>query len=211
MDYREEDIILEEAFDSYAEECEDALNIALARIISAQRAIERASGDSPVDFIDSRVKTFESTREKCTRKSYDMTIDSIKKNVRDIAGIRIMTVFRDEIYAVVKMLHHIPGINVEDEKDYVKNPKPNGYSSYHMHVLIETWNPVVNGTKLIPIEIQIRSKSMDYWASAEHKLKYKNDEADPRVTELFKSLTDSLAKSDEIAIQLRDADKESSN
>lgn len=210
MDYRDEDL-LEEMFEKYADECEDALNIALARIKNVKSAIERAGDDSHIDLLASRIKTFESTKEKCGRRGYDFNMKSIKKNVRDIAGIRIITVFRDEIYSVVEMLHHIPGLNVEDETDYVKCPKQNGYSSYHMHVLVEIYNPIENSTKLIPIEIQIRSQSMHYWASAEHKLKYKNGDADPRVAESFKNLADSLAKSDEIAIQLRDANKDSSN
>ena len=146
--------------------------------------------------------------EKCKRRGYDTTIESIKANVLDVAGIRIITPFQDDIADVVEILHHVPGFNVEYEKDYVTTPKANGYRSYHMRIRVETYDPITGGTKLVPIEIQVRDKAMDLWATVEHIVKYKNDDPSPEVDERFKHIADILIKFDEMAIKLRDFSSE---
>jgi len=133
-----------------------------------------------------------------------MDIEHIRRNIQDIAGIRIVTLFRDDIYRVVEILHHIPGFNIDEEKDYVEHPKPNGYSSYHMNIRVEIYSPATGGSKLIPIEIQIRDKGMDYWASLEHVIKYKNDDPSPEVEGLFKEVADIITRLSEKAIELRE-------
>jgi len=200
----EETMELEAAYDAYAAECEDALGIALARITSMQRAIERSHERNLICSVESRIKTFASAMEKCERRGYDKTIVGIKKNVLDVGGIRIITPFRDDIFTIANMLCHLPGVNVVDKKDYVNNPKENGYRSYHMHVMIEAFLPLTKSTKLIPLEIQIRDKAMDLWAAIEHIVRYKNDCPDPNVAENFKRTAEILTQFDEMAIELRD-------
>lgn len=198
-------ISLEAEYDDYASEAEGALDIALSRILNVKRSLERSDQRSPFDTIESRIKTLDSVIEKCDRKDYKPNMESIKANVLDIAGIRIITPFRDDIYTVVDFLHHIPGLNVANEKDYVKNPKENGYSSYHMTVYVEIYIPIDNSTKLIPIEIQIRDKAMDTWATIEHIIRYKNPTPDPRASERLKRIAEVLDDFDEMAIELRDS------
>ena len=195
---------LEEWYNEYRIECKAALRTALAKIDNVKEMVEQQTDRSPIDAIYHRTKKFESVLEKCNRKGYDLTPESIENNIQDIAGIRIITPFRDDITIVADILRSVPGLNIKDEKDYVANPKPNGYASYHMHLLIEVYNPIKGGTRLVSIEVQIRDKSMDLWASIEHIIKYKNPDPPPEVEVLFKNAADSLAEFAETAIQMRD-------
>lgn len=205
-DYERNLKLLEDQYDGWCITAMGALDITKARIEHAKRELDYSSERCPIDAIHGRIKKFDSLMEKCKRKGYTPDIEIIKKNVLDIAGIRIITPFRDDIFEVVKILHGIPGLNIEDEKDYVTNPKENGYSSYHMHVRVEVSDQITGGTKLVTVEIQIRDKAMDLWASIEHIIRYKNDNPDPRVEKRFRSIADSLVRFDELAIELRDFD-----
>lgn len=199
-----ENFTLEDEFEDYKVECEAALRTAEAKLINIKEMARRHTSRSPFSSIDYRIKTLESVIDKCERRGYAQNIDSIKKNVHDIAGLRIITPFRDDIYTVVNMLRRVPGFNIDEEKDYVENPKPNGYSSYHLNIQIEVYSPITGGSKLIPIEIQIRDKAMDLWATIEHIVKYKKDLAAPEVSEQFKHIADTLVQFDDLAIKLRD-------
>lgn len=188
-------------YDDYASECESALNITLVRIENMRRSLSRSSGKNPFDRIESRIKTFESTIKKCRKKDFPQTIESIRQNVCDIAGIRIVTKYRDEINIVANLIEHIPGINIVRRKNYVDQPKPNGYSSLHFGCQVEIYTST--GSKLVPVEIQIRSKSMNLWASIEHDIRYKNDNPDPRVEGYFKKIAGILEEFDRVSIELR--------
>ncbi len=198
---------LEDAYKEYTELCRDAIDFVLPKLRSAKRAFEKNSRRNLICSIDSRIKTFESTIEKCKRRGYDISIDSIKQNVLDVGGIRIVTPFRDDIFKVVDILHHIPGINVSKEKDYVTTPKDNGYSSYHMQCLVEVYSPDSGGTRLVPVEIQIRDKGMDLWATVEHIIYYKNAVSHDKVGIKFKHIAEVLRQFDDLAIELRDLTK----
>lgn len=198
--------ILQYEFDQYALECQSALELATVRIENARRMITAdPSKYDPFDRIESRIKSFDSVVKKCGRKKYDLTIEGIKKNVKDIAGIRIITIFRDEIYKVADLIAKIPGLNIVSREDYVDNPKDNGYSSLHLEVQVEIYSPG-EGSKLIPIEIQIRDKAMNLWASVEHIVKYKKKDHDPKAEAYFKKMAETLKAFDEVAMNLRDYD-----
>ena len=201
---KRENAVLRDEFEEYRIECESALDVNLARINSVKKIAKRSGKRNFFGTIEGRIKTFESVIEKCERKGYALDIESVKRNVLDVAGIRIITPFRDDIFNVVEALRHIPGINISDEKDYVTSPKPNGYSSYHIHAQVEIYSPITGGSKLVPIEIQIRDKAMDLWASVEHVVKYKNDNPSPEVGDRFKEIAEILYKFDDMAIELRD-------
>ncbi len=202
-----ENSILQYEFDQYALECQSALDLAMVRIENARRIImSDPTKYDPFDRIEGRIKTFDSVIKKCSRKSCDLTIEDIKKNIRDIAGIRIITIFRDEISQVADLIAKIPGINIVSREDYVENPKENGYSSLHLDVQVEIYSPD-EGSKLIPIEIQIRDKSMNLWASVEHIVKYKKKDHDPKAADYFKKMAEILKEFDEVAIRLRDYDE----
>ena len=197
---------LQYEFDSYALECRSALDLAMVRIENARRMIAAdPSKYDPFDRIEGRIKTFDSVIKKCGRKKYGLTINDIKQNVKDIAGIRVITIFRDEIYQVADLIAKIPGLNIVSREDYVDDPKENGYSSLHLEVQVEIYSPG-EGSKLIPIEVQIRDKSMNLWASVEHIVKYKKKDHDPKAEEYFKKMAEILTEFDEVAMRLRDYD-----
>ena len=203
MDSTEDLEKLEAAYDIYAAECNAAMRLTLARIENLCEAIDRAGKRNPFDRNESRIKTFKSVRGKCNTRGYDNNIESIRDKVKDVAGIRIITKYIDEIDLVRDMIEKIPGINIVKTKDYVKNPKPNGYQSVHLDCQVEIHDPY-KGSRLIPVEIQIRSKSMNLWATLEHDLKYKNANPSPEVEEKFRRIAKILREFEEEAIALRD-------
>lgn len=197
---------VEEAYEVYAAECNAALKLTLARIESILEPIERFDRRNPFDRIESRMKTFKSVRGKCKARGYELSIESIRDNVKDVAGVRIITKYIDEIDLVKDMLEKIPGINIVKVKDYVKEPKENGYQSVHLDCQVEVYD-TFKGSRLVPVEIQIRSKSMNLWATLEHDLKYKNSNPSPDVEEKFRRIAKILRAFDEEAIALRDYDE----
>ncbi|MCL2855554.1 MAG: GTP pyrophosphokinase family protein [Defluviitaleaceae bacterium] len=126
-----------------------------------------------IDYVASRIKTPESIAQKLHRLGHTITAESAKTHLRDIAGIRILCPFADDIYFLAKLLRSMPEIGIESEKDYVSNPKPSGYRSYH----IITEVPVFYSGKVenVAVEIQIRTEAMNFWATLEHKVRYKYD------------------------------------
>lgn len=126
---------------------------------------------NPIEHIKSRLKSEESIMRKLLRKGVDVTVENIQKYIDDIAGIRVICSFTPDIYRIVDMISSQDDIEVLKAKDYMINPKPNGYRSYHLIVKV----PIFLSDKVIPtkVEIQIRTVAMDFWASLEHKIYYK--------------------------------------
>ncbi len=124
-----------------------------------------------IDHIQTRIKTEESTIKKMQDKNLELTYKDMIENINDIAGIRIICPLKKDIFAIRDLLKNIPGIIIEKEKDYVTTPKKSGYSSYHMILNV----PIILSQKMlyVKVEIQIRTMAMDFWASLEHKFKYK--------------------------------------
>ena len=132
---------------------------------------------NPIEMIKARVKKPQSIAEKLIRRGHPVEVDSIMENIHDVAGIRVICSFIDDIYKVASMLAAQDDITVLEVKDYIKNPKANGYRSYHMIVEIPVF---FSERKLnMKVEVQIRTIAMDFWASLEHQLKYKKDVDDP--------------------------------
>jgi len=131
------------------------------------------NGRTPIESIFHRIKKPASIFKKMRKRGFELSIPSIRENLNDIAGIRVVCSFIDDIYAVAEMLAYQDDITVIEVKDYIKNPKENGYRSYHMIVEI----PVFFSDKKEPmkVEVQIRTIAMDFWASLEHQLKYKQN------------------------------------
>ena len=126
---------------------------------------------NPIEVIKSRVKKPLSIVEKLQRRNLPVSLESMMQNLDDIAGIRVVCSFVDDIYAVANMLVSQDDITVITIKDYIKHPKPNGYKSYHMVVTVPVY--LSDGAVDTKVEIQIRSVAMDFWASLEHKIAYK--------------------------------------
>lgn len=139
---------------------------------------------NPIEHVKSRLKTPESILKKVYRKGYPLSLTSIKDNIQDIAGIRITCSFISDIYELKRMIENQKDIHILECKDYIKKPKPNGYQSMHLIVNIPIF--MSDREELIPVEIQIRTIAMDFWASLEHKIYYKYDKEVPA------NLTDEL-------------------
>ncbi|MDE5598689.1 MAG: GTP pyrophosphokinase family protein [Lachnospiraceae bacterium] len=126
---------------------------------------------NPIEHIKSRIKTPESIVKKLKRHGYESTIGNMVRYVNDIAGIRVICSFTSDIYQIAEMISNQSDISVMSVKDYIVNPKPSGYKSYHMLVTIPVYlSDRIEQTK---VEIQIRTVAMDFWASLEHKIHYK--------------------------------------
>ena len=126
---------------------------------------------NPIEHITSRIKSPESIARKIRKKGLELTVENIVKYVNDVAGVRIVCSFTSDIYRIASSISNQDDVTVLRVKDYIANPKPNGYMSYHMIVSIPIFltNDVID-TK---VEIQIRTIAMDFWASLEHKIYYK--------------------------------------
>ena len=140
---------------------------------------------NPFESIKSRIKTPKSILEKLQRKGFEISVKGIEENLADVAGIRVICSFPDDIYATAKMLTDQDDIRVIQVKDYIINPKPNGYRS--LHLIVETPIFLHDQKKQMRVEVQFRTISMDWWASLEHKIRYKKDlpELDHVNRELF--------------------------
>lgn len=126
---------------------------------------------NPIEHIKSRIKTSESIVKKLKRHGYESTIENMVQYVNDIAGVRVVCSFTSDIYRIAEMLANQNDIKILSIKDYIKNPKESGYKSYHMLVSV----PIFLSDRVVDtkVEIQIRTVAMDFWASLEHKIRYK--------------------------------------
>jgi len=151
---------------------------------------------NPIENTTSRLKTPESILNKIFRKGYDISFPSIKENIKDIAGLRITCSFVSDIYRINDMLHSQSDLKIVETKDYIKNPKPNGYKSLHLIVEVPVY--MSDRQESVCVEIQVRTIAMDFWASLEHKIFYKYNETVPsRLLEELKGAADSAAALDE--------------
>lgn len=128
-------------------------------------------GYSPIEHMKARVKNPLSLLKKIERKGIPFSMDAVQNNIRDIAGLRIVTTFLDDVYMMKEHIEQREDIQVLQVKDYIQNPKPSGYKSLHM--VVKTQVILSHEVLWVPAEIQLRTSSMDFWAATEHKLNYK--------------------------------------
>ena len=131
------------------------------------------SNRNPIHGIYSRIKNPRSILDKLHRKGMDLTMDNVRTEINDIAGVRVICDFADDIYEIADMLLKQDDIKLISYKDYIRAPKPNGYRSYHM--IVETPVFFSEGKEMMKVEVQLRTIAMDFWASLEHELRYKKD------------------------------------
>ena len=161
------------------------------------------SPHNPIEMIKSRVKKPVSIAGKLKRRGYEMSVDSIRRNLNDVAGIRVICAFIDDIYKIAGMLSSQDDITVIQVKDYIRHPKANGYRSYHMIVEI----PVFFSDEKVPmrVEVQIRTIAMDFWASLEHQMKYKQDiEGAEEIVERLAQIAGQINRTDMEMQEIRD-------
>lgn len=147
---------------------------------------------NPIEMIKSRIKTPESILDKMNRKGLDISMNSLMYYIEDVAGIRVICSFIDDIYEVAQMLVSQDDITLVSVKDYIKNPKKNGYRSYHMIVEVPVF--FAKRRQNMKVEVQLRTIAMDFWASLEHDMKYKREiEGSEKVVEQLKECADQIA------------------
>ena len=164
----------------------------------------RISGKpNPIDSIKSRIKTPRSIIGKLKRRGYPISLQSMMKNLNDIGGIRVICPFIEDIYTVADMLMRQDDLTLLEKKDYIRSPKPNGYRSLHLIVRVPVF--FADQRRDLPVEVQIRTIAMDFWASLDHKLKYKKDVEEPeRIAAQLKECADIISSVDERMQQIRD-------
>lgn len=129
---------------------------------------------NPIETVKSRIKTPKSIIEKLWRKELPFTVESIEKNIRDVAGIRVICGFPEDVYLLAEYLLKQDDITLVRVKDYIKNPKNTGYRSLHLIVQVPIF--LANEKRMMNVEIQLRTIAMDFWASLEHKMRYKKED-----------------------------------
>lgn len=128
---------------------------------------------NPISSIKTRLKDMQSIRGKFERKSIKMSLEALEKEINDIAGVRVICSFPADVYEIAEALLKQDDVRLIEMKDYIKNPKPNGYRS--LHIIVEIPIFLSAEKKLMKVEIQLRTIAMDFWASLEHQLRYKKD------------------------------------
>ncbi len=130
---------------------------------------------NPIHHMESRLKTPRSIVEKLRRRDEEVSADSARRNLTDIAGIRVVCCYIEDVYRIAELLLHQDDVTLIRKTDYIKEPKENGYRSLHLVVQVPVY--LSNRTEAVPVEVQIRTEGMDFWASLEHHMRYKSSRA----------------------------------
>ena len=156
---------------------------------------------NPIESIKSRVKSSDSLLKKIRKKNIPLTLEAIEENIWDVAGIRVICSFQDDIYLLADCLLQQDDIKLIEVKDYIKNPKPNGYRS--LHLIVEVPIFLQDEKRNMKVEVQLRTIAMDFWASLEHKLRYKKNLSKEQVMELADELEDCARMSAELDMRMQ--------
>ena len=148
---------------------QQAVNELKVKLRGIRKQFQDQTQHSPIEFVTGRVKPVDSIKEKMIRRHVQE--DRLEQDMQDIAGLRIMCQFVEDIYKVVDLLRQRSDMTILEERDYVTNVKPSGYRSYH--IVIEYPVQLISGEKRILAEIQVRTLAMNFWATVEHSLNYK--------------------------------------
>ena len=163
------------------------------RVLSEELSLEYDR--NPIETIKTRLKSVDSIGDKLTLLNVPITVSSIEENLHDVAGVRIICGFPSDIYTLADAFLKQDDITLIAKKDYIKNPKPNGYRS--LHLVIETPVFLSDGKEIVNVEVQIRTIAMDFWASLEHQLKYKTDsEVSADLAQQLKECAETIAATD---------------
>lgn len=150
---------------------------------------------NPIHHIEDRLKSPQSMMEKLRRKGMTFSTENVRNTLHDIAGVRVICNYIEDIYSVAEFLTRQDDVTLIKTKDYIKNPKPNGYRS--LHLVIETPVFLSDRKELVHVEVQIRTIAMDFWASLEHQLKYKTEsEVSAELAQQLKDCAEVIAATD---------------
>lgn len=161
------------------------------RVLNHELSLEYDS--NPIESIKTRVKSYDSILKKIRRKNIPLNLESMEENLKDIAGVRVICSFPDDIYKLAESFLRQDDIILIQKKDYIKNPKPSGYRSLHLIVQVPIF--LQNTKKLVNVEVQFRTIAMDFWASLDHKMRYKKQLSDQEIEILQEELYDCAQQS----------------
>ncbi len=167
-DHRDWDV---ESYEALQLRYSAALKLIMTRMEILNDELQEVHRYNPIEHIKGRIKTPESIVKKLRRHGVESTLDNMIEYCNDIAGVRIICSFTSDIYRIAEMISAQDDITVLSVKDYIVNPKPSGYKSYHLIVTVPVY--LSNRCDQVKVEIQIRTVAMDFWASLEHKINYK--------------------------------------
>lgn len=173
------------------------------RVLNHELSLEY--DNNPIESIKTRVKSYDSIVKKIRRKNIPLNLQAIEENLKDIAGVRVICSFPDDIYKLAESFLKQDDITLIERKDYIKNPKPSGYRSLHLIVQVPIF--LQNEKKMVNVEVQFRTIAMDFWASLDHKMRYKKELSDEEVEILQEELYDCAEQSaalDERMQRIRD-------
>lgn len=173
------------------------------RVLNHELSLEY--DNNPIESIETRVKSYDSILKKIRRKNIPLNLQAIEENLKDIAGVRVICSFPDDIYKLAESFLKQDDITLIERKDYIKNPKPSGYRSLHLIVQVPIF--LQNEKKMVNVEVQFRTIAMDFWASLDHKMRYKKELSDEEVEILQEELYDCAEQSaalDERMQRIRD-------
>lgn len=177
----------------------DAVEELKIKFRNIRKAYQAQNQYSPIEFVTGRTKKISSIMAKMKK----LGTDNIEEDIEDIAGIRLMCQFVEDIYTIVDIIKKRTDMRVVNEKDYIKNRKESGYRSYHVIIMYPI--NTINGVKEVQCEIQIRTLSMNFWATIEHSLKYKYDHYVPdELKERLQSAADAAFKLDQEMGEIRE-------
>ena len=164
---------IEQQYDKLMFFYEAAISQIESRLNIIKREYQILLDRNPIENVKSRIKKTDSLLRKMEKKGLPMTISAMTNNIYDIAGIRIICPFVSDVYDMAKTILRQQDIEMLEIKDYIRDPKENGYRSLHLIVSVSV--QLADGIKNVPVEIQIRTIAMNFWASTEHQLRYKKD------------------------------------
>ncbi|SFO19647.1 ppGpp synthetase catalytic domain-containing protein (RelA/SpoT-type nucleotidyltranferase) [Pseudobutyrivibrio sp. JW11] len=187
----------ESIYGNHRSEMENVMNIILGSIDELREDMIKEFGSDPVEHCLARIKDEESMREKCRRQNLPETTESALQQIHDAIGIRVVCAFISDVYSVRDHLRTMEKVEVIEEKDYIKQAKPNGYRSLHM---------ILKYDNKYFVEIQLRTISMDTWAALEHHMRYKKkvSKSDALISAELKRCADELASTDMSMQTIRD-------
>lgn len=192
-----------QAVRSFIAEYEYGLQEVSTKVEILQDQFLLRGGHNPIEHVKTRVKSPESIVDKARRRGVRLELSAIRQEIRDIAGMRITCPYVSDAYQVADALRRQQDLVTLLVKDYIANPKPNGYRSLHLHVSVPVFLP--DQTIHVPVEVQIRTIAMDFWASTEHELRYKfAGELPPEVSRTLSDVAATATALDAQMAQLRD-------
>lgn len=211
MQFNDDDPALEiglHQYDEFVQLYEAALNNMVGKLENFIKEFDVRFDHKPIHSFSYRLKEAKSVVNKLKDKNVDVSIEGARQHLDDIAGMRIICPYIDDVYMVSELLLSHPDVKLVRHSDYIKKPKENGYRSMHLIVEIPVFQ--TTGIEKVRVEIQIRTIAMDFWAALEHDIKYKHEELDNRF-DLYNRLEEVAKKLNLLDIEMQDIFQDSKN